>query len=137
MAAPTHRTQVSVTFDDVAVTFTQEEWGHLGPVQRMLYWEVMLETCRLLVSLGCPLPEPELISPAEPGPESQTSRRGPTPGSCSGDNTEPEAPQPAPPPQPHLRKSRPRNDRLSGPQGTPSWGKPRMGMGHWRCRKVP
>ncbi|MXQ97706.1 hypothetical protein E5288_WYG007428 [Bos mutus] len=46
--------------------------------------------------LGCPLPEPELISPVEPGPESQTSRSGPTPSSCLGDNTKPETPQPAP-----------------------------------------
>lgn len=44
--------QAPVTFKDVLVTFTQEEWELLDLPQRTLYWKVMGETCRLLVSLG-------------------------------------------------------------------------------------
>ncbi|EFB14451.1 hypothetical protein PANDA_014161 [Ailuropoda melanoleuca] len=40
-----------VTFKDVLVTFTQEEWELLDLPQRTLYWKVMRETFRLLVSL--------------------------------------------------------------------------------------
>nr|XP_020029025.1 zinc finger protein 250-like isoform X2 [Castor canadensis] len=59
--------QAKVTFEDVAVLLSQDEWDCLGPAQRGLYRNVMMETYGNVVSLGLPGSKPNVISQLERG----------------------------------------------------------------------
>ncbi|XP_028617544.1 zinc finger protein 120-like isoform X1 [Grammomys surdaster] len=45
-------TENGMTYDDVHVNFTGEEWALLDPSQKKLYKDVMLETYRNLTAIG-------------------------------------------------------------------------------------
>ncbi|XP_054553373.1 zinc finger protein interacting with ribonucleoprotein K-like [Talpa occidentalis] len=85
-AGPRAPAEGRMTFEDVAVYFSQEEWGLLGEAQRHLHREVMLDNLLLLLSLGGCYREADEPPPGDP------EDRAPQPSAARPDPSFPKTP---------------------------------------------